>query len=98
MYDVYVTTVSSLIICVLKSFTTLFEVYQQFKKKPFHFSPIFLVEVSPFLQTTKALKNSRVITLLCLDLGTKKGVRGQFHAPAALPPGKDPVPIVQETG
>ena len=26
------------------------------------------------------------------------GVGGQRHAPAALPPGRDPVPIVQETG
>jgi len=25
-------------------------------------------------------------------------VRGQRHAPAALPPGKEPVPIVQEAG
>ena len=27
-----------------------------------------------------------------------EGVRGQRHAPAALYPGKDPVPIVQEVG
>jgi len=26
------------------------------------------------------------------------GVVGQRHVPAALPPGKEPVPIVQETG
>ena len=26
------------------------------------------------------------------------GVGGQRHAPAAIPPGKDPVPIVQEAG
>jgi len=26
------------------------------------------------------------------------GVGGQRHAPAALPPGKDPVPIVSEGG
>ena len=26
------------------------------------------------------------------------GVGGQRHAPTALPPGKDPVPIVQESG
>ena len=26
------------------------------------------------------------------------GVGGQHHAPAALPTGKDPVPIVQEAG
>jgi hypothetical protein len=30
--------------------------------------------------------------------GTRRGVRGQRHAPAALYPRKDPVPIVQETG
>ena len=28
----------------------------------------------------------------------KIGVGGQHHAPAALPPGKDPAPIVQEAG
>jgi hypothetical protein len=27
-----------------------------------------------------------------------EGVRGQRHAPAALYPGKDPVPIIQEAG
>ena len=27
-----------------------------------------------------------------------EGVRGQRHAPAALTPGKDPVPILEETG
>ena len=26
------------------------------------------------------------------------GVGGELHAPAALPPGKDPVPIVREAG
>jgi hypothetical protein len=26
------------------------------------------------------------------------GVVGQLHAPTALPPGRDPVPIVQEAG
>jgi len=31
------------------------------------------------------------------DLGDM-GVGGQHHAPAALPPRKDPVPIVQEFG
>ena len=30
--------------------------------------------------------------------GTRRGVRGQRHAPAALHPGKDSVPIVQEAG
>jgi hypothetical protein len=45
-------------------------------------------------QATKAQRWSRDITLLsALDW-----VRGQLHAPAALPPGKDPVPIVEEYG
>jgi len=26
------------------------------------------------------------------------GLGGERHAPAALPPGKDPVPVVQEAG
>ena len=30
------------------------------------------------------------------DLSTSMGMGGQHHAPAALPPDKDPVPIVQE--
>jgi hypothetical protein len=39
---------------------------------------------------------SRVIALLILDLGARRKVGSQHHAPAALPPGKDPVPTVQE--
>ena len=31
-------------------------------------------------------------------MALKKGVGGQHQAPAALPPRKDPVPIVQEAG
>jgi hypothetical protein len=42
-------------------------------------------------------KGSRGIALLFHDQWQKKGVRVQRHAPAALyPPGKDPVPTVQE--
>jgi len=44
-----------------------------------------------------AHRGSRGISLLFLYHGTR-GVRGQRHAPAALYPGKDPVPIVQEAG
>ena len=42
----------------------------------------------------KAQRVSRGIALLFHDLGTYMGVGGQRHAPAALPPVKDPVPIV----
>jgi hypothetical protein len=45
-----------------------------------------------------AQRVGRGINLLFLDHGTRKGVSGQRHAPAALSPGKDPVPIVQEAG
>jgi len=42
---------------------------------------------------------ARDIALFFLDRGTSWGVRGQRHAWTALyPPGKDPVPIVQEAG
>ena len=41
---------------------------------------------------------SRGTVLPFHDLGTWKGVGGQHHAVAALPPGKDPVPIAQEAG
>jgi hypothetical protein len=41
---------------------------------------------------------SRGIALPFHDLGTKMGVGGQHHAPAALSLRKDPVPIVQEAG
>jgi hypothetical protein len=48
----------------------------------------------------EALGGRGGIYLLILDLGTRWGVSGQRHAPAALlPPGKGPpVPIVQEAG
>jgi hypothetical protein len=38
------------------------------------------------------------IAQLFLNLGTRRGVCGQHHAPAAFAPGKDPVPIVQQAG
>ena len=40
----------------------------------------------------------RGIALLFHDRGTRRGVSGQQHAPAALYPGKDKVPILQEAG
>jgi hypothetical protein len=51
---------------------------------------------SPFLQATKALRESRGIARLCFRPQHSKGVRGQRHALAAFYPGKEPVPIVQE--
>ena len=41
---------------------------------------------------------SRGIALLYHDHGTRKGLRGQRYAPAALYPGKESVSIVQEVG
>ena len=38
------------------------------------------------------------IAKLFLNLGTRMGVCGQHHAPAAFTPGQVPVPIVQEAG
>ena len=38
------------------------------------------------------------IAQLFLNLGTRRRVCGQHHAPAAFTPRKDPVPIVQEAG
>jgi hypothetical protein len=38
------------------------------------------------------------ISQLFLNLGTRRGVCGQHHAPVAFTPGKDPVPLVQEAG
>ena len=41
---------------------------------------------------------SRGTALPFHDLGAWVGVGDQHHAPAALPPVKDPVPILQEAG
>ena len=38
------------------------------------------------------------IALLYRDRGTRRWVSGQQHAPAALYPGKDSVPLLQEVG
>ena len=46
-----------------------------------------------------AQRLGRGIALLFHDRGTRRWVSGQQHAPVALyPPGKDPVPILQEAG
>ena len=45
-----------------------------------------------------AHRGSRGIALPFHDHGTRRGVRVQRHAPAALYPGKDPVRTVQEAG
>ena len=45
-----------------------------------------------------AQRVGRGIALLFHDHGTRRGVSGQQHAPAALYPGKEPVPILQEAG
>ena len=49
-------------------------------------------------QATKDQRGNRRIALLFLQPRRLMGVGGQRHAPAALPPRKDPVPIVQEAG
>jgi hypothetical protein len=49
-------------------------------------------------QAYVAQRVSRGIALLFLNLGTRRRWCGRHNAPAALPPGKDPVPIVQEAG
>jgi hypothetical protein len=55
--------------------------------------------VSPFLQATKALRESRGIALLCfIDLGTRSGWRFSVTPRPLSTPGKDPVSIVQEAG
>jgi len=48
-------------------------------------------------QATKAQSGRRCVALLFFNLAPD-GMGGQRHAPAALPPGKDPVPIVYEAG
>jgi hypothetical protein len=58
-----------------------------------------LLWVSPFLQATKALRESRRIALLCfLDLGIRRGWGVSVTPWPLSTPRKDPVPIVQEAG
>jgi hypothetical protein len=55
-------------------------------------------KVSPFLQTTKALWESRGIALLFLDLGTRRGWGVSVTPRPLFTPGKDPGPILEEAG
>jgi len=49
-------------------------------------------------QATKAQRGVDIQRYSFFNLGPKMGVGGQGHALAALPTGKDPVPIVWEAG
>ena len=70
----------------------------KFKLKLIHNDVIrTLVKVKVTLeQATMAQRGSRCIALLCLQPRCQMGAGGQRHAPAAVPPGKSPVSIVQE--
>ena len=46
----------------------------------------------------KVQRGNRCIALLFLKPRRKKGVGGQRHAPAALPPGKTPYPLYRRLG
>ena len=59
---------------------------------------VTLVQALRLCTGRTAHRGSRGIALPFHDHGTRRGVRGQRHAPAALYPEKDPVPIVQEAG
>ena len=56
-----------------------------------------LVQAQGLCTGRTAQRGSRGITLLFLDHGTRRG-EGSASRPAALYAGKDPVPIVRETG
>jgi hypothetical protein len=55
-------------------------------------------QVSPFLQTTTALRERRGIALLCFYISALEGGEGSASRPGRFTPGKDPVTIVQEAG
>jgi hypothetical protein len=59
-----------------------------------------LVQALRLCSGCMAHRGSRGIALPFLDHGTRRGVKGQYHALATLypPPQKDPVPIVQGDG
>jgi hypothetical protein len=59
---------------------------------------VSLGKVSPFLQAMKALRESRGIALPCFYTTALEGVRGQRHAPAALPPEKTRYPLYWRLG
>jgi hypothetical protein len=54
------------------------------------------VEFSPFLQATKAFRESRGIALLCFYTSALDMGEGLASRPGRFTPGKDPVPIVQK--
>jgi hypothetical protein len=60
---------------------------------------ILLVVGFTLLQVTKALRESKGIAVLCfLDLGTRRECGVSVTLRPLSTPGKDPVPILQETG
>jgi hypothetical protein len=59
---------------------------------------ISIRQVSPFLQATKALRESSGIALLCLQTSALGGGEGSASRPGRFTPGKDPVSIVKEAG
>ena len=59
---------------------------------------VTLVQALRLCTGRTAHRGSRGTALQFHDHGTRRGVRGQPHAPAALCPRKDPVPTVQEVG
>jgi hypothetical protein len=59
---------------------------------------VTLVQALRLCTDRTAHRGSRGIVVPIHDHGSRRGVRGQRHAPAILYPGKDPVPIVQEAG
>jgi hypothetical protein len=55
--------------------------------------------VSPFIQATKALRESRGIAVLCfLDLGTRRGEGSASRPGRFLPPGKTRYPLYMRLG
>jgi hypothetical protein len=57
------------------------------------------ISISPFLQATKALRESRVIALLCfLDFCTRRGEGSASHPGRFLPPGKTRYPLYRRLG
>jgi hypothetical protein len=61
-------------------------------------SIVIIGRFSPFLQATKALRESRGIALLCFQTSALEGGEGSASLPGRFTPGKGPVPIVQEAG
>jgi hypothetical protein len=60
--------------------------------------PGIIIIISIIITTYLALRESRGIGYSVLDLGTRRGDGSASRLGRFLPPGKDPVPIVQEAG